>query len=73
MIKLLMHKSCQPHVSSAQIIRAKGYKEEHPERFSRKDTKEDIDVCLQCNRETCSGSKRCLLKHKGGLNNVNQN
>lgn len=67
----LMHKPCQPRVSTASIIAKKGYSEEHPERFLRKDTKDDIAICLNCTKKSCNGSKRCLLKRKGEQNNVN--
>lgn len=67
----LMHKPCQPRVSTTSIITKKAYREEQPERFLRKDTEEDISICLNCTRKSCSGSKRCLLKRKGEQNNVN--
>ena len=66
-----MHKPWQPRVTTASITTNKAYREEQPERFLRKDTKEDISICLNCTKKYCSGSKRCLLKHKGEQNNVN--
>ena len=69
---VVKHKPCQPRVTTTSIITKKAYREEQPERFLRKDTKEDISICLNCTRKSCSGSKRCLLKRKGEQNNVNQ-
>ena len=66
------HKTSQPLVSHSGIIKSKKRYTGNTHEPKRETKQTEADICLNCTRKSCSGSKRCLLKRKEEQNNVNQ-
>ena len=65
------HKTHQQLVSQSGIIQSKKRYSGNMREPKRETKQTEADICLNCTRKSCSGSKRCLLKRKGEQNNVN--
>ena len=71
MIITYRHKTSQQLVSQSGIIKSKKRYTGNTHEPKRETKQTEADICLNCTRKSCSGSKRCMLKRKGEQNNVN--